>query len=81
MLVADRLAGDAMQPVEAVEAAEPEHGVDGGAGEPERPGGPSSIRTVGCCWWRQPQRWMKRRSESYETSQRAAKTIKVLGMV
>ena len=38
VLVADRLAGDAMQPVEAVEAAAPEHGVDGGAGDPERPG-------------------------------------------
>ena len=38
VLVADHRAGDAVQPVEAVETEAPEHGVGGGAGDPERPG-------------------------------------------
>ena len=37
VLVADRLPGDAVQAVEPVEAAAPQHGVDRGAGDPERP--------------------------------------------
>ena len=36
VLVADRLPGDAVQAVEPVEAAAPQHGVDRGAGDPER---------------------------------------------
>ena len=40
VLVAHRLAADAVQPVEAVEAEAPEHGVDGRAGDTERPGDP-----------------------------------------
>ena len=38
VLVAQLLPAHAMQEVEAVETGAPEHGVDGGAGEPERPG-------------------------------------------
>ena len=38
VLVAQLLPAHTMQLVEAVEAKAPEHGVDGGAGEPERPG-------------------------------------------
>ena len=38
VLVAQLLPAHAMQEVEAVETAAPEHGVDGGTGEPERPG-------------------------------------------
>ena len=38
VLVAHGLAADAVQPVEAVESEAPQHGVDGRAGEAERPG-------------------------------------------